>query len=153
MKTSIVSQILALGLLTNLVSAKGINCDGSGWCTTFRGETTNTCNDGDTMQRLKCFIDGADPNKQFHDGQHIAGLRAAHDNINVGSAVFVFPQKSNQVNGIVGWKLGTLMEDLVDYGCRACGSVPQGYSWGSNSPKDGILTVNYIWSGNGCEYI
>ena len=46
--------------------------------------------------------------------------------------------------GIAGWKLGSLMQDLVDHGCKGCGSVPQGHHWGSNNPKEGILTVNFV---------
>ena len=154
-------------LLVADVSALGINCRSGqpgGYCQYFDGDPygepfADCSGTRDTMRRLRCVIQRADPQRKYHDGEKIACLRGdiAFGHPTDGStnegAVCVWPERSNQVDGIVGWKLGSLMQDLVEHGCRGCGSIPQGYHWGDNNPKDGILKVDFVQGFSECKFL
>jgi hypothetical protein len=118
----------------------GINCKGSGFCS--GGGSANT---------LKNLICGIDSGAFFNNGQLIA----------CDNKICAFLQGTNGGNA---GTLCTLAGDIVNHGCKTCGSVPTGYP-GSNgkSPDDhghrphandacidvsqGQLTFNYVASG------
>uniref|UniRef100_A0A914YB76 Killer toxin Kp4 domain-containing protein n=1 Tax=Panagrolaimus superbus TaxID=310955 RepID=A0A914YB76_9BILA len=61
--------------------------------------------------------------------------------INPNDGYCLFLQKTQ--NGINGDRIKQLVALLMEHGCKGCGSVPINYP-GSNDPKNGILTSNYV---------
>lgn len=42
-----------------------------------------------------------------------------------------------------------LLLDLINHGCKGCGSVPIDFP--NNDPSNGILTINYVSDRQGCD--
>jgi Kp4 protein len=110
-------------------AALGINCRGSS--ISFQD-----------MEQLHSYSLSLDPNRQYKSGEHITCV--AHP---VGGTCAFF-------QGISGTKPGssvaTYIQDLLDHKCFDHGSVPVTFPQ-SNSPSNGILTVNYVSNTGGCN--
>ena len=68
------------------------------------------------------------------------GTFALSGEIGLGG-VCLFPQGANLTLG----SIRPLVDAVLEHGCHTCGSVPIHFvDEGSNDPKDGILTFNYV---------
>ncbi|KAI2470354.1 hypothetical protein F4781DRAFT_390665 [Annulohypoxylon bovei var. microspora] len=143
--------------------ALGINCRGSGLCPLATIENHS----GTRILQLWHDVLAAtdkDPNTVYNSGDHVVCVGTSAT-ITVGASV------SGEVNGIEGEvslesdiSIGTggvclfpqrasltlaqireLVDAIGNHGCATCGSVPIHFvDQGSNNPKDGILTSNYV---------
>lgn len=68
----------------------------------------------------------------------------------LGTGICVFLQGT--ASGVQGSQIQALFKEIRNHGCKGCGSVPIVFP-GSNDPKDGILTVNYVADRGGCDGI
>lgn len=117
--------LLAMMLCIGTVTGLGINCRGSALC----------ANRGLAMVELRDAVNNDnDPNRQFNNGQQIA----CTDN-NICAFVQNFGGQVSES------QIGTLLGNLVDHGCKTCGSVPLGFP-NSNDVSQGELTVNFVSS-------
>ncbi|KAG0627766.1 hypothetical protein M758_2G226500 [Ceratodon purpureus] len=96
----LLAMILCIGTVTGL----GINCRGSGFCPTSSPAT---------VQLRDAVNNDGDPNRLYNNGQQIA----CTDN-NVCAFVQNFGGQVSE------GRVGTLLGNLVDHGCKTCGSVP-----------------------------
>ncbi|ATY60061.1 Killer toxin, Kp4 [Cordyceps militaris CM01] len=107
--------------LGGCVSGLGINCRGSGFCPSD-GAAGNLIN-------LKAIVDGiADRGRGYATGQQIACT---------GSLCAFF---QNGASGTAG-QASALLQQLLDHGCKKCGSVP---TQPGNDVSRGELTVNIV---------
>jgi hypothetical protein len=120
--------------LTSLGSTDGINCNGSHF-----GEKG-------PLSTLIDIINDIDPNRVYSAPQHIACIPGSRNSVlgwYNGGGFCAFLQSTKY--SINGGQIKNLMKDLADHGCKGCGSVPIDFDWPtSNSPANGILTVNYV---------
>lgn len=74
-------------------------------------------------------------------------------NFNLGTGgVCLFPQNMEDGAKLSIGAIRELVDAIGEHGCSTCGSVPIHFvDQGSNDPKDGILTSNYVGSPF-CEY-
>ncbi|KAJ7054032.1 killer toxin, kp4 [Mycena amicta] len=100
--------------------ALGINCEGSFKC---GGQATNTA------ETLVENIDSIGPNRMYSNGEHIA----CRDN------VCAFLQDEEQSRS--GEEIKSVAHEIVDHGCKVCGSVPTS---SENNVAYGELTFNYV---------
>ncbi|KAK3181607.1 hypothetical protein K4F52_007162 [Lecanicillium sp. MT-2017a] len=118
MKYSVIYSAVALITST---SALGINCRGSGLCPSD-GAAGNLLN-------LKAIVDNiGDRNRHYDTGKQIActgSLCAFYQNGASGTAA----------------RTSELLQQLLDHGCKKCGSVP---TQPGNDVKNGELTVNVV---------
>jgi hypothetical protein len=134
--------ILAAAIISQ-VSALGINCKGSGWCTSATSDVAHCLNE---------LIQTIDSNRWYNNEQHIAccqsdgkfGLPDAEGS--VGFCAYL--QKSGGAPGSSIKKLGPY---IPNHGCKVCGSVPLFYPQGNNNVDDGELTFNMVTMGKGTK--
>lgn len=91
----------------------GINCRGSGAC----GGSGTIGGSGTRLSNLKSNIDNVDDDQHFDNGEHIA----CEEN-KLGTGICAFFQKTG--SGGTGSEAKDLIQQLVNHGCTACGSVP-----------------------------
>ncbi|PKY01205.1 killer toxin [Aspergillus campestris IBT 28561] len=127
LSTLLIPTILSLSSTT---TALGINCRGSGFC----GDASS--GSGTRLSRIKNKIDAIDDNAHYNNGDHIAC-----DVDPIGSGFCAFFQSTGDGGSAADAK--RLVQDLINHGCAACGSVPTGQE---NDVKNGQLTVNYVGS-------
>lgn len=109
-------------------AALGINCRGSGLCSGNKGLL------GEAQAQLR----GMDQNKQFKDGQHITCVQSS---VTIGNpSLCIFYQKTNGRSWTVGQTVN-YVQQLLDHGCGACGSVPTD---AGNNVNNGMLTANMV---------
>lgn len=123
---------LAIAMIasTASVSALGINCEGSGYCSPIVG---NPGANNHPLPEMADYIDyGIDDNRWYGEGEHIA--------CDQGSAVCAFVQKAS---GAWGSDIARLVRDLANHGCTVCGSVPLGFP-GTNDVNNGEVTFNFV---------
>jgi hypothetical protein len=106
MRCTITSLLAVAGLLKTAVGL-GINCEGSSTCgyielSEARPLTNDICN--------------MNPSTTFSNGQHIA----------CEASICAFLQDVGG-NTFSAGTLCTLAQDIVNHGCKSCGSVPVGY--------------------------
>jgi hypothetical protein len=123
----------AFALTAVEVNALGINCRGSGDCSTIVGN----------INQLISTVGNIQGDRFYNDGEHIACLESE-----LGNGLCVFAQGSG---GLPGSSVPPLLQALSDHHCGKCGSVPLFFPQGSNDPSKGILTVNVIGSTGGCN--
>lgn len=122
---SILLTLAFLGMYhSGLASAKGINCEGGSLC------AVNTGILGSIRNLITDNVNGVDPNYYYQNGEQIA---CAGD-------LCAFCQNSN---GAPGHSIRSLIVQLVNHGCSACGSIPLFYP-GDNDVSHGELTVNAV---------
>ncbi|KAK3331574.1 Kp4-domain-containing protein [Cercophora scortea] len=113
--------------------ALGINCRGSALCSDARSGSN-------AASRLQGYINNIQGNRVYHNGEHIACV-ARGSLISPNGGFCAFLQYTNRdVNGAA---IKNLIAAIVGHNCKVCGSVPIDFP-GSNDPKNGILTVNYV---------
>ncbi len=116
-------------------TALGINCRGSFFCGDPRGA-------GQVVSRLQGYINDIQNGRVYTNGEHIACVgRGSLASPNAGFCAFL--QGTNR--GVNGAAIRSLIGFIAGHNCKICGSVPIDFP-GSNDPKDGILTVNYVTS-------
>ncbi|RFU79331.1 killer toxin, kp4 [Trichoderma arundinaceum] len=122
----IANSFIVLASAFTMANALGINCQGSGLC---------TGNNGLLGQALG-VLRGMDPNESFTDGQHIT----CQQGNTVGNPYLcIFYQKTGR-----SWTVDqtiSYVQELVDHGCSACGSVPTDPG---NNVDNGELTANMV---------
>ncbi|KAK8915594.1 hypothetical protein H634G_07830 [Metarhizium anisopliae BRIP 53293] len=123
------SAILAFAAaLVGTSSALGINCRGSGLCTSNKGLL------GEAQGQLR----GMDQGQQFSDGQHITCVKSS---VTIGDpSLCIFYQNTNGRRWTVAQTV-SYVQQLIDHGCAACGSVPTDPG---NNVKNGQLTANMV---------
>lgn len=66
-----------------------------------------------------------------------------------GGAICLFLHGNVPAEGVTGKVVQDRMGDLVNHGCRVCGSVPLS---GNNNPDEmGVLTANFVSHGPFCD--
>lgn len=123
--------IAALGLLLTAVSsagALGINCQGDG-----------NCFNGNQLQQFYNLADGLQQGRFYQNDERImcqpySGL--------AGGAFCLF--LSGTGFGAPASSFKTLIKDLMDHGCQACGSIPLFFPDGDNSPNRGVLKSDWV---------
>ncbi|KAK5988805.1 KP4 killer toxin [Cladobotryum mycophilum] len=119
-------KAFAMLAAASAVAAKGINCQGSGLCATDKGIL------GQAIGQLR----GMDQNQKFGDGQHVTCIQSS----NIGNpSLCIFYQKTGRQ-----WSVGqtvNYVQNLLDHGCKACGSVPTDPG---NDVNRGELTANMV---------
>ena len=117
-------------------AALGINCRGSALCSDARAGKN-------AASRLQSFINaGIQGNRVYRNGEHIACVDRTSLAAPSGGFCAFLQGTNRDVNGN---NIRDLIGQIVGHGCKVCGSVPIDFP-GSNDPKNGILTVNYVSS-------
>lgn len=113
--------------------ALGINCRGSAICSDPRAGK-------DASRRLQAYIQNIQGGRVYRNGEHIACVgRGSTISPNGGFCAFL----QGTTRNVNGNQIKELIGHIVGHGCKVCGSVPIDFP-GSNDPKNGILTVNYV---------
>lgn len=170
---SIISTAFITALLsaTPLVTGLGINCRGSGLCHLASWENKAP---EPVMQVLRDAIwqSSKSNDTTYNTGEHIiciagrqtitltgtgtyntpeteggsgalGGSFSLSGGINTGG-ICLFAQGLSAPNINLG-SIRSLIDKLLEHGCGTCGSVPVHFiDQGSNDPKGGILTFNYV---------
>jgi hypothetical protein len=133
MQFPIFSTTVAITTLAISTSATGINCAGSGLCS-----STNA----NVAQQLKEYIDRIDTSRYYNNGEKIAcdKVQAIEGSV----TICAYLQNSG---GAPGHSIQDLAHYIPDHGCKVCGSVPLFYP-GDNNVANGELTFNAV--ANGC---
>ncbi|MCJ1376776.1 hypothetical protein MMC20_008021 [Loxospora ochrophaea] len=165
-KTSTTHSTLRFALLATtllpLISALGINCRGSGLCPRAGW---NDPQSESIMQILRdaVWASTKDNSTTYNSDDHIICISesqsvtitagAGYDGVsgsfslngNIGEGgICLFPQDLAAPNIDLG-TVRPLVDKLLEHGCSVCGSIPvHEIDEGSNDPKDGILTFNYV---------
>ncbi|MCJ1345098.1 hypothetical protein MMC31_003303 [Peltigera leucophlebia] len=149
----------AFALTATTASALGINCRGSGFCP--RATWSNSA-PGSITQILRdaVWASDKDPSTVYNSGDHIicvgsnqaitftggttqkgvTGSFSLSGNIHEGG-ICLFPQGASLTLA----QIRPLTDAVLEHGCKTCGSVPVHFAdQGSNDPKWGILTFNYV---------
>ena len=164
--------VSALSTLAPAVSALGINCRGSGLCHLASWESkapepvmqvlrdavwqSTASNDtayvnGDHVicvaEKQPITLTGTatynTPQTEGGSGS-LAGSFGLAGGLNTGG-ICLFPQYMADGASLTLSQIRPLMDKLLEHGCGTCGSVPIHFvDQGSNDPKDGILTFNYV---------
>ncbi|KAB8070990.1 killer toxin [Aspergillus leporis] len=130
---SFLASLLALSCTAAALDSAallGINCRGSAGC----AGSGAIGGQGTRLSQIKKEIDQVDNNRHFNNGEHIACL-----NNKLGTGICAFFQ--NTSGGGNGADAKRLVQDLLNHGCSACGSVPTNPG---NDVSKGQLTVNYV---------
>jgi hypothetical protein len=124
------TQGLVITTLAVEATALGINCLGSGQCVVSPPQTAETILD---------FVQGIDNSRTYENGEHIA----------CSSNICAFLQGTG---GITGDLIKELVQDLVNFQCDRCGSVPVFFNAGDDDINDhGELTLNRVEDTFGCN--
>jgi hypothetical protein len=139
MQHNFVVAILAVGIFIGQSVALGINCRGSSTC--GRAKTQGAVN------TIAGYIAGVQPCRNYKNGEHIACINDGNVLAsNGGFCAFL----QGTASGAVGADINAMIQSLnnrTDDHCNNCGSVPILFPpalGGSNDPKPGILTVNFV---------
>lgn len=111
----------------------GINCDGSIECNLAPPLVTTG---GSYLSKLAAQVCSMNPLTQYSPGQHITS--GCFDD---GGGIAVFTQKTTQ--NLYGVFACTLLNTLIQHGCKTCGSVPFDV-YTTNDVNNGEITVNYV---------
>ncbi|KAI9862249.1 MAG: hypothetical protein M1813_004724 [Trichoglossum hirsutum] len=117
------------------VAALGINCGGSGWCSSARANVADNLNN---------LIQGIDPNRWYKNGEWIACTQSDGDFVVEASGSVGFCAFLQNTGGTWGSIIKQLAPEIPKHGCRGCGSVPYYFLQGNNNAKDGELTFNMV---------
>ncbi|KAK5993976.1 KP4 killer toxin [Cladobotryum mycophilum] len=113
--------LISLATFAVSTTALGINCRGSGWCPSD-GAAGNLIN-------LKYIVDGIQPrDRYYNNGQKVACT---------GSLCAFFQSGGSGTAG----RASELLQELLDHGCKKCGSVPTNPG---NDVSHGQLTANIV---------
>ncbi|KAI9705854.1 MAG: hypothetical protein M1836_005260 [Candelina mexicana] len=137
----------------------GINCRGSGACPIATWQNSNS---NSIIQILRNVVrqSSKDPATTYQSGDHVVcvsssqpvTVSAGADTEGAGGefslsgtihegGICLFPKGTALTLGAIL----PLLDAVLEHGCKTCGSVPIHYvDQGSNDPKDGILTFNYV---------
>ncbi|KAL6859421.1 killer toxin [Trichoderma novae-zelandiae] len=119
--------LLAVASVASTVNALGINCQGSGLCTSNKGLL------GTLLGQLKAM----DQSQSFSDGEQVA---CAESSVTIGQpSLCVFYQKTGRTFTVA--QTVWYVQALLDHGCGACGSVPVDEG---NNVDNGELTANMV---------
>ncbi|TQV90465.1 hypothetical protein V2A60_010455 [Cordyceps javanica] len=120
-------NFFSLSLFLTSATALGINCRGSGFCTINNGASLQVVHD-----QVGNLVASGGGDRRFNSGDQIAcshgsqgSFCAFYQNGASGSAKDAYNQ----------------IQQLLDHGCRGCGSVP---TQPGNDVSKGELTVNYV---------
>ncbi|GKU16525.1 unnamed protein product [Fusarium langsethiae] len=122
------SALLALAATVGLSDALGINCRGSGLCVGNKG----------ALSQLIAQVRAIDPSKTFSNGEHISCVDI--NNIGNHPAICAFYQNIGDRTFSLS-QTQTFLQQIVDHGCKLCGSVPTDPG---NNVANGQLTVNAV---------
>ncbi|KAF4447821.1 killer toxin, Kp4 [Fusarium austroafricanum] len=122
------SALFALAATVGLSDALGINCRGSGLCVGNKG----------ALGQLIAQVRAIDPNKTFRNGEHVSCVDI--NNIGNHPAICAFYQNIGDRSFSLS-QTQTFLQQIVDHGCKLCGSVPTDPG---NNVANGQLTVNVV---------
>ncbi|KAG5759440.1 hypothetical protein H9Q69_006708 [Fusarium xylarioides] len=122
------SALLALAATAGLSDALGINCRGSGLCSGNKG----------ALGQLIAQVRAIDPNRTFRNGEHVSCVDI--NNIGNHPAICAFYQNIGDRTFSLA-QTQTFLQQIVDHGCKLCGSVPTDPG---NNVANGQLTVNAV---------
>lgn len=114
---------------TARVSAFGINCEGSGYCSPLFNPGANN---HPLLEMVDVIDFGIDDNRWYAAGEHIA--------CDQSSGVCAFVQKTG---GASGSDIARAVRYLADHGCTTCGSVPLDFP-NTNDVNNGEVTFNFV---------
>ncbi|KAI9775455.1 MAG: hypothetical protein M1839_001072 [Geoglossum umbratile] len=117
------------------VAALGINCKGSGWCTSARDSVATN---------LNSLIQGIDSNRWYKNGEWIACVQSTGDFVVDASGSVGFCAFLQNTGGTWGSIIKQLAPEIPKHDCRVCGSVPYYFPQGNNNVDDGELTFNMV---------
>ena len=144
MESSLCTSFFLLNLLATGINTLGINC---------RGSNPNCWSQSGFDDTIATFLYFAAPGGSLGDadlytpGSHI--MCRPWGAVPVGGICAFTQGRSLSPTGINGTMIRLKLNELVDHGCRTCGSVPLSEN---NNPVDaGILTVNYVLHGPICN--
>ncbi|KAF2671852.1 hypothetical protein BT63DRAFT_452356 [Microthyrium microscopicum] len=164
---AIISRLFLLSILTNHIlpiSSLGINCRGSGVCplaTLFAGSQ----NAGqDIIQGLLNMLQHTTlpDSTTYSNGEHIAcvsntipitlSIGPPFIQVQLGGGIpaggiCMFAQNLSGGKALSLGDIKTLAEDIVQHGCKTCGSVPITFPDNENVDDVGELTVNFVSEG------
>jgi hypothetical protein len=130
------AAILALSTQVTAKKVTGINCQGSGMCT--------SAGVGVDLDLVVDFIKRrVDDERSYCDGENIGCVK----NNNRDGRLCAFFRKTNKQGDdcVKGRRAKELLGDLLNHGCGGCGSVPIAHNSTNNgNVNDGMLTVNYV---------
>ncbi|KAF2244432.1 hypothetical protein BU26DRAFT_569415 [Trematosphaeria pertusa] len=115
---------------------QGINCKGSHRC--------RDC--GVSLTKLNAILQRLDDDSQNEDGKKIACAVCSHPRHDHW-ALCVYPQHLGKGWFIDGWLVKRKVQELIDFGCGACGSTPLRVD--NNDIKKGSIAVNFREDGCG----
>ncbi|CEJ80552.1 hypothetical protein VHEMI00728 [[Torrubiella] hemipterigena] len=114
-------SLLSIAALASVAAAEGINCNGSALCKSS-GVAGNLLN-------LKAIVDNIpDRNRHYDTAKQIACT---------GSICAYFQKGASGTAA----RASELLGQLLDHGCKKCGSIP---TEAGNDVNKGELTVNYV---------
>lgn len=123
---------------SSVVMGLGINCRGNPSCS-IAGTY------GVHLTDFQEWFRSIDPNRWYDNGEHIAcrtvTVVQGLPGVNGDATVCAFLQGTG---GDWGSVMQPLIDDLVDHGCKTCGSVPLFFPQGNNNVGDGQLTFNIV---------
>ncbi|KAJ7157202.1 Kp4-domain-containing protein [Mycena filopes] len=125
LSATVATLISATAAATN-GAAFGINCEGSIKC---GGQP------GDTAALLVGDIDGINAERYYSNGEHIA--------CRMNICAFL----QDQQDWMSGAEIRGVAHDIVEHGCKVCGSAP---TKAGNNVAEGQLTFNFV-SETGCR--
>lgn len=120
-------------ITASIAAGQGINCNGSSQCGITGGRSAD----------ILAAVQNIDTGRTYQNGEKIA----CTDKLGVGICAFL-----QGTGGITGDLIKTLVQDLVNHGCKVCGSVPVFFNSGDNNINDhGELTINWVASTDECS--
>ncbi|MCJ1298239.1 hypothetical protein MMC08_001028 [Hypocenomyce scalaris] len=158
MRLSILAQFfVGASIFDHVVAWEGINCKGSSICGRHAfGHMGDEGKEGhhSILESLHTMIDEdfkdkscRVPNGEVIACRHeLAGSFCAFTqhtpggkwhNWHINSGHYLSP-------GLNGTQFMSLLDSLMDHGCKVCGSVPIGYPENKDPDKYGVMTVNYV---------
>ncbi|KAK5993975.1 KP4 killer toxin [Cladobotryum mycophilum] len=108
-------------------SALGINCRGSGFCMADENVSAQQ-----VMDQIGILVAQGGGDRRFYSGQQVA--------CNSGSTGSICAFYQNGASG-TGHDAFNQAKQIIDHGCRICGSVP---TQPGNDVSKGQLTINYV---------
>lgn len=126
--------VMAMIASTAGVSALGINCEGSAYCSGVLGNPG--ANDEPLPDMADYIYYGIDESRWYAAGEHIA--------CDQPSGVCAFVQKTS---GAWAGDIARVVGDLANHGCTVCGSVPLGFP-STNDVNNGEVTFNFVGLGD-----
>ncbi|KAL7960166.1 killer toxin [Trichoderma compactum] len=131
------SFIAAAAAVAQGVAGLGINCHGDVLC----GIAYIS---GGRLSHLADVFDKLDDNRKYDNGDDVACIELDSLNLNGKFTSTLCAYIQNSEGDVTGATLKSVFEELQQFGCAICGSVPLHYAKGDNDINHGELTINLV---------